>query len=240
MLSSIANAIGAALGGGGAGGGEVGMPASGDPAMPQSKELLGNSQKIDKPVVSIVSPEGQSLISPKPVVVSSGQSTSVHAKSHITLSSGAQLTQLAKAGMFTHVKKGGQVTVVSEGDVAHTAASGAMNLVSKQNNSLTSTAGDAHVGAKNSVLVSAETTGVKITAPQRIELICGATKIVMDGVKGTISLEAPNKISAESTAADIQMVAATQITAQSVVGLLNFSGVLEQHGAEIHLNPDKA
>ena len=36
------------------------------------------------------------------------------------------------------------------------------------------------------------------------------------------------------------MDAATQISAKSVTGKLNFTGVLEQHGSEIHLNPDKS
>ena len=237
-LASVLSAIGGALGIGG--GNETGMPAIGDPAMPQSKQLLADSKKIDSPIVSIVSPAGQSLISPKPIVISSGQSVSAHAKSDITLSSGAQLTQLVKAGMFTHVNNGGQATVVSSGDIAHTATTGAMNLISKENNSLTSTAANAHIEGKNNVLINADTEGVKITAPKRIELICGATMIVMDGVNGTISFQAPNRISTQSTAADIYMKSALQFTAESVTGLLNFSGVLTHIGSDIHLNPDKS
>lgn len=115
-----------------------------------------------------------------------------------------------------------------------------MNLISKENNSLTSTAANAHIEGKNNVLINADTEGVKITAPKRIELICGATMIVMDGVNGTISFQAPNRISTQSTAADIYMKSALQFTAESVTGLLNFSGVLTHIGSDIHLNPDKS
>lgn len=243
-LSSVTDkaisAAASALGVGGAAAGETQVPSSGDPAMSESMDLLSKSKDINKPVVSIVSPEGQSMISPKPVVIGSGQSASIHAKHHITHSTGAQLTQLAQAGMYTHVATGGQATVVSAGDIAHTAATGSMNLISKCNASLTSTEQDTHIGAKNRVLIEAQTNGVKITAPLKIELICGLTSIVMDGEKGTIAMVAPNNISTESQEASVLLKAKDRVRADGKTGWLNFDENLFQVAGNIHLNPDKS
>ena len=222
-----------------AGGKELSVPDSGNPALAQSMELLANSKDISKPIVSIVSPEGHSMITPKPVVVSSGQSTSIHSGEHVTMTSVGQTTVLASCGMNTHVDSGGHGITVSTGDIAHSALAGAINLTSKQSASLTSTAQNAHVEGKLNVLVQAIDQGVRITAPKRIELECGATKIVMDGEAGTISIVAKNKIYTESVSADIHSKASTEFRAEGTTGILNFSNVLKQFGSEIHLNPDK-
>ncbi|MPM79070.1 hypothetical protein SDC9_126101 [bioreactor metagenome] len=218
---------------------ELAVPDSGNPALAQSMELLSNSRDINKPIVSIVSPEGHSMITPKPVVMSSGQSTSIHSGAHVTMTSAGQTTVLASAGMSTHVDSGGHGITVSAGDIAHSALSGAINLTSQNSASLTSTAENAHVEGKLNVLVQAIDQGVRITAPKRIELECGATMIVMDGEAGTISIVAQNKIYTESMAADVHTKAKTQVTSEGETGLLNFSNILQQYGSEIHLNPDK-
>ena len=238
LVAAAANALG--VGGVVGGGGETQVPSSGDPAMSESMDLLNKSKDINKPIVSIVSPEGHSMISPKPVVISSGQSVSIHAKNHITQSTGAQFTQLVQSGMYTHVATGGQAAVVSSGDIAHTAATGAINLISKLNASMTSTAQDAHIGAKNRVLIEAQTNGVKITAPLKIELICGLTSLVMDGEKGTITMMAPNNISTESKEANILVKAKEKIRIDGKSGWFEFSEDFVNIGANIHLNPDKS
>uniref|UniRef100_UPI00190FA19B hypothetical protein n=1 Tax=Raoultella sp. 18091 TaxID=2681423 RepID=UPI00190FA19B len=91
QIASLGSAIAAITGGGAGGaaslakmasalsggcgcGAETAMPTDTDPAMADARSLMDLSRDITKPVVSIVSPEGQSLISPKPIVVSSGQS----------------------------------------------------------------------------------------------------------------------------------------------------------------------
>ncbi len=133
----------AALAAGGAP--EAGVSDNPDPAMADAQQMLDLSRKIDKPVVSIVSPEGQTMISPKPIVVSSGQSVSMRATSAMTLTTGAQLTQLVTGGMLTQVSEGGQVNVVSGGDIVSHASAGAVNLVSKTDASMTSTESNANI-----------------------------------------------------------------------------------------------
>ncbi len=214
--------------------GELSTSDSADPAMSESREILQKSQKIDKPIVSIVSPEGQSLISPKPIVVSSGQSVSVHAKGNITFASGAQLTQLVQSSMYTHVKSGGQNTVVSAGDTTHTTASGALNMVSKANASMTSTTGDAHIEGNKNVLIKADSEGVLITAPKKIKLQCGSTMIEMDGVGGTITITAANLIATGSKATKI--FTDEEFLAKGKKGDLQFTADLDQKGANIKLN----
>ncbi|REM69037.1 hypothetical protein DSI38_02825, partial [Mycobacterium tuberculosis] len=71
------------------------------------------------------------------------------------MTTGAQLTQLAAKGMFTQVSEGGQVNVVSDGDIVSHASAGAINLVSKTDASVTSTTANANLTGQKSVLVQA-------------------------------------------------------------------------------------
>jgi type VI secretion system secreted protein VgrG len=232
-VGMISNAVAPPSAGGG-GGGETVTSDEADPAMADAQDVLKKSQDINKPIVSIVSPEGQSLISPKPIVISSGASVSVHAKSHMTLSTGAQLTQLVKSGMYTHINSGGQSTVVTSGDTTHTTAAGSLNLVSKMNASMTSTTSDAHVEGFKNVLIKADTEGVLITAPKKIKLQCGSTTIEMDGVAGTITILAANLIATGSKAT--KMFTDEEFLAKGKQGVLDFSADLDQKGANILLN----
>jgi type VI secretion system secreted protein VgrG len=172
--------------------------------------MHGLTQKVGAPIVSIVSPEGHTLISPKPVVVSSGQSTSVHAASHVTVKSGAQLTQLAQGGMYTHVASGGQVNFVSGGDIASFAQAGAMNLLAKMDGTLASLTANANVIGEQSVVISGNTDAIYAKAAQKIVLQCGGSSIVMLS-DGTIEIK-------------------------GTTGILNFSTVLDQKGGKILLN----
>ncbi|AVS67484.1 type VI secretion system tip protein VgrG [Paracidovorax avenae] len=207
-----------ALSGGGGGGAETAMPTDTDPAMADARSLMDLSRDITKPVVSIVSPEGQSLISPKPIVVSSGQSTSVRAQQHVTVSSGAQLTQLAKSGMFTHVTEGGQTNIVSAGDVASVAKTGHMNLVAEQNITVSSTALNAHLLAKENTVVSAETDTVFVSAGKHITEVAGESITLVCG-KASITLKSDGTI-----------------VLNGVKGVFNFEDDLDQFGKKINLN----
>ncbi len=191
-------------------GSEDGVSDHPDPAMADAQQMLDLSRKIDKPVVSIVSPEGQTMISPKPIVVSSGQSVSMRSTSAMTMTTGAQLTQLVAKGMLTQVSEGGQISVVSGGDIVSHASAGAINLVSKTDASVTSTTGNANVTGQKSVVVQAAEQDVFITAKTSISLICGKSSIVLLA-DGTVQIN-------------------------GVKGLVNFTGDLDQRGGKIFLN----
>lgn len=198
----------AALAAGGAP--EAGVSDNPDPAMADAQQMLDLSRKIDKPVVSIVSPEGQTMISPKPIVVSSGQSVSMRSTSAMTLTTGAQLTQLVAGGMLTQVSEGGQVNVVSGGDIVSHASAGAINLVSKTDASVTSTDSNATVTGRKSVVIQAAEQDVFVTGKTSISLICGKSSIVLLA-DGTVKIN-------------------------GVKGLVNFTGDLDQRGGKIFLN----
>ncbi|GKS98320.1 type VI secretion system tip protein VgrG [Acidovorax sp. SUPP3434] len=217
-LASLAKMASSRSGGDGGGGAETAMPTNTDPAMPDARGLMDLSKDITKPIVSIVSPEGQSMISPKPIVVSSGQSTSVHAQQHVTISSGAQLTQLAKAGMLTHVTSGGQSNMVSGGDVASVAQTGNMNLVAEQNISLSSTSLNANVLAKENVVVNAQSDTVFVNAGKNITQVAGESVTLVCG------------------AASITLKADGTIVLNGVKGVFNFQDDLDQFGKKINLN----
>ncbi len=178
-IAGAVQAIAAAVAGGGSGPAEGGVSGDMDPAMPDAQTMLDLSRKIDKPIVSIVSPEGQTLISPKPVVVSSGQSVSIRSQTPMTLTSGGQFTQLVKAGMVTQVSTGGQVNTVSEGDVVSHARAGAMNLLAQQDASLTSTTANANVVGEKSVLVQGKEKDAFVIGGERVALVCGKSSIVL-------------------------------------------------------------
>ncbi|GKT25482.1 type VI secretion system tip protein TssI/VgrG [Acidovorax sp. SUPP3334] len=225
-LSKAAAALsafgGGAGGDGGGGGPEMLLPSNTDPAMPQAQALRELSKDITKPIVSIVSPEGHSMISPKPIVISSGQSASMHAKEHITVSSGAQLTQLAKSGMLTHVSEGGQRNTVAQGDVASEAQTGNMNLTAQHNITLASKADTASVIGNQNVNVQATSDSVLIKAAKHIRLQAGES----------ITL----------TIGEGEGQASIKLTDQGVVvikgknGLIDLSELLDVHGAPIQLN----
>ncbi|MET3496452.1 type VI secretion system Vgr family protein [Variovorax boronicumulans] len=203
----IPSAVAALAGGASA---EAGVSDNPDPAMADAQQMLDLSRKIDKPVVSIVSPEGQTMISPKPIVVSSGQSVSVRSTSAMTLTTGAQLTQLVAKGMLTQVSEGGQISVVSAGDIVSHASAGAINLVSKTDASMTSTTANANLTGQKSVVVQAAEQDVFVTAKTSISLICGKSSIVLLA-DGTVQIN-------------------------GVKGLVNFTGELDQRGGKIFLN----
>ncbi|WP_445287485.1 type VI secretion system Vgr family protein [Variovorax atrisoli] len=191
---------------------EAGVSDDPDPAMADAQQMLDLSRKIDKPVVSIVSPEGQTMISPRPIVVSSGQSVSMRSVSALTMTTGAQLTQLAAKGMLTQVSEGGQINVVSDGDIVSHAGAGAINLVSKTDASVTSTAANANLTGQKSVVIQAAEQDVFVTAKTSISLICGKSSIVLLA-DGTVQIN-------------------------GVKGLVNFTDNLDQRGGKIFLNCD--
>ncbi len=210
LAGLVAAVGGAAAAGGGGGAKEFAVPTNPDPGMPDSQRMLGLSQKIDKPIVSIVSPEGQTMISPQPIVVNSGQSVSVHATTSLTLNSNQQVTTSAGTGMLTTVNSGGQLNTVLGGDIVSMANAGAMNLLSKDDMSLTSMSGNANIYAQKNVVINAGTENVFIEAKTNIKLICGASMIEMKA-DGTIIIK-------------------------GVKGFLDFEGDLQQNGQKILLN----
>ncbi|HNI00296.1 MAG TPA: type VI secretion system tip protein TssI/VgrG, partial [Rhodocyclaceae bacterium] len=219
---------------GGDGGGETGMPANADPAMPDAQRMMNLSKDIGQPIVSIVSPEGQTMISPKPVVISSGQSTSVHAQQHVTISSGAQLTQLSRSGMFTHVTSGGQVNVVSAGDVATTAKTGAMNLVAKKDATIASTTANANVIAKQKIVMNAQSSDILANAAQGVAATAGHTIALVAGdsislVCGQASITLRKDGTIELIGRDIKLKGTGE-------GRVEFDGELIQNGSKINLN----
>ncbi|MDA8519512.1 type VI secretion system Vgr family protein [Acidovorax sp. NCPPB 4044] len=195
-LSKAAAALSAFQGGGGSGGGapEAALPSDTDPAMPQSQALRELSRDITQPIVSIVSPQGHTMVSPKPIVISSGQSASMHATQHITVSSGAQLTQLAKAGMLTHVSEGGQRTTVGAGDIATDAQTGHLNLTAQQNATLASRTDTATVVGQQNVNLQATDDSVLVKAGQHIRLQAGATVTLTAGEGASITLTSDGKV----------------------------------------------
>lgn len=219
---------------GGDGGGEVGMPADADPAMPDAQRMMTLSKDIGQPIVSIVSPEGQTMISPKPVVISSGQSTSVHAQQHVTISSGAQLTQLSRSGMFTHVTSGGQVNVVSAGDVATTAKTGAMNLVAQKDVTIASTTANANVIARQKIVMNAQSSDILANAAQGVAVTSGHTIALVAGdsislVCGQASITLRKDGTIELIGRDIKLKGTGE-------GRVEFDGELIQNGSKINLN----
>ncbi|CAM3939988.1 Type VI secretion system secreted protein VgrG [Paracidovorax anthurii] len=183
-LSKAAAALSAVQGSGGGGGPEMALPSDTDPAMPQSQSLRELSRDITQPIVSIVSPQGHTMVSPKPIVISSGQSASMHATQHITVSSGAQLTQLAKAGMLTHVSEGGQRTTVGAGDIATDAQTGSLNLTAQQNATLASRTDTATIVGQQNVNLQATEDSVLAKAGQHIRLQAGTTITLVAGKEG--------------------------------------------------------
>jgi len=134
------------------------------------------------------------MISPKPIVISSGQSASMHAKQHITLSSGAQLTQLAKSGMLTHVSEGGQRNTVSKGDIASEAQTGNMNLTAQQNITLASKQDTATVVGDQNVNIQATKDSVLVKAAKHIRLQAGESITLTIGEgEGVASLKLTDK-----------------------------------------------
>lgn len=200
---------------------ELVMPMNTDPALPQALEIQAKSKDISKPIVSIVSPEGQSMISPKPIVVSSGESVSVHGKGSVTTSTQQQLTLLAKCGMLTHVTEGGQRTTVTAGDVGHEAQSGNMNLTAKQNITVASTEADASVIAQQTVNLRADQDSVLAKAGKHIRLEAAESiTLVVGNGKAYIKL---------TDEGDIEIVGVKK-------GLLKFDDDLDEFGKKIHLN----
>jgi type VI secretion system secreted protein VgrG len=189
---------------------EAGVSSNPDPAMADAQMMLGLSKKLDKPIVSIVSPEGQTMISPKPIVVSSGQSVSLRSQSPMTFTTGAQLTQLVKSGMVTQVSGGGQVNVVSGGDIISQASAGATNLLSLDDATLASTSKNANIIGQQSVVISGNTQDVFVVAATSIALVCGKSSIVLLA-DGTIMI-------------------------QGQTGVLDFKQDLTQNGKKILLN----
>ncbi|WP_415842011.1 type VI secretion system Vgr family protein, partial [Paracidovorax anthurii] len=222
-LSKAAAALSAFQGHGGSGGGpEAVLPSDTDPAMPQSQALRELSRDITQPIVSIVSPEGQSLISPKPIVISSGQSASMHATQHITVSSGAQLTQLAKAGMLTHVSEGGQRTTVGAGDIATDAQTGNLNLTAQQNATLASRTDTATIVGQQNVNLQATEDSVLVKAGQHIRLQAGATITLTAGKEGD--------------GASITLTNDGKVVIRGKNGLIELSELLDLYGVPIQLN----
>ncbi|WP_205904771.1 type VI secretion system tip protein TssI/VgrG [Diaphorobacter sp. HDW4A] len=209
-IAGMVNTAASALGGGDEGGGESSVSSDMDPALADAQNMLDLSKKIDKPIVSIVSPEGQTMISPKPVVVSSGQSVSMRSQGPMTVTTGAQYTQLVKNGIVTQVSSGGQITTVSAGDIISHSLTGATNILAKADASMTSTAANANLVGEKSVLVHGKTEDVFIKASQRIALVCGESAIVLLA-DGTIVL-------------------------QGKKGLLSFTEELDERGGKILLN----
>lgn len=217
-ISRVAQAFSAFATGGGTAP-ETRLPSNTDPAMPQARALQSLSKDISKPVVSIVSPEGQSLISPKPIVISSGQSVSTHAQDNITLSANAQLTQLAKGGMLTHVSSGGQRNTVADGDIASEAQNGHMNLTAKQNITVASLDSDASVIAKQNINMQSVDDSVLVQAGKHIRLEAGESITLVVG------------------GASITMTSDGNITVRgSGTGVMQFDKELSHSGAPILLN----
>ena len=209
-VAGMVNTVASALGGKSEGGGESGVSSDMDPALSDAQNMLDLSRKIDKPIVSIVSPEGQTMISPKPVVVSSGQSVSIRSQGPMTMTTGAQYTQLVKNGIVTQVSGGGQITTVSAGDIISHSLTGATNILAKEDASITSTAANANLIGEKSVLVHGKNDDVFIKAGKRISLVCGESAIILLA-DGTIVL-------------------------QGKKGLFSFTDELDERGGKIYLN----
>jgi type VI secretion system secreted protein VgrG len=221
-LQGMAAALSAFTGGGGGAAPESDMPTNTDPAMGEAKNLHQLSKDISKPIVSIVSPEGQSIISPKPIVLSSGQSIAAHAKNHITLSTDAQLTQLADKGMLTTVNSGGQRNIVSKGDVASEAATGAMNLISEKNLSLHSKTKDVAVMGNQMVNIQAENDSVLVLAKKNIRLEAGESITMAIGEGAGV--------------ASIMIDDQGNVVIKGKNGVINLTQLLDVHGTPIKLN----
>ncbi|MGF6213651.1 type VI secretion system Vgr family protein [Comamonas sp. 4034] len=201
---------------------EMQMPLNTDPALPGANDLHARSKDINKPIVSIVSPEGHSMISPKPVVISSGQSVTMRGTGSVTVSSTQdQLSLLAKAGMLTHVTAGGQRTTVTGGDIAHDAQTGNFNLTAKERITMASTNNDASVLAKQNVNIRANDDSVLIKAGQHIRLEAGNSITLVVG-KGAASLTLKDT-------GEIEIVGKKS-------GLISFTEQLDERAGKILLN----
>jgi type VI secretion system secreted protein VgrG len=220
-LQSMASALSAFTGGGGGAAPESAMPTNTDPAMPAARNLQQLSKDISKPIVSIVSPEGQSITSPKPIVLSSGQCISAHAIGNITLSTDAQLTQLVDKGMITSVTSGGQRNIVSAGDVASEAATGAMNLISQENMSIQSKAKDVAVMGQKNVNIQAVDDSVLVLAKKNIRLEATESITIAIGDGGTTSIMIDDE---------------GNVVIKGKNGLINLTELLDVIGTPIQLN----
>ena len=223
-IGQMATALASFVAGGSAPGmgPELQMPIDPDPTMNEAKELLERSKDISQPIVSIVSPMGHSIISPKPVVVSSSaQSVSVRGHGPVTISTDAQLTLNAGVGMKTHVTSGGQRTTVDNGDVGYSALNGNFNLSAKNNISVTSTTADAALVGEQNINIRANKDSVLVSAAKNICLKAGES----------ITLTVGNG------AAEITLTADGNISLKGKgEGLLNFVKNLDQRGEKILLN----
>ena len=223
-IGQMASALAAfAAGGSGQGAGpELEMPVDPDPTMSEAKELLERSKDISQPIVSIVSPMGHSIISPKPVVVSSSaHSVSMRGRSGVTVGTDAQLTLNAGVGMKTYVTKGGQRTTVENGDVGYSALNGNFNLSAKKNITVTSTIADAAIVGEQNVNIRANKDSILVSAAKNICLKAGEsiTLTVGDGA-AELTLTADGSISLKGKGQ----------------GLMNFVKDLDQRGEKILLN----
>lgn len=221
-LKGMAAALSAFQSGGSGPAPESDMPTNADPAMPEAKTLHQLSKDISKPIVSIVSPEGQSIISPKPIVLSSGQSIAAHAKNHITLSTNAQLTQLADKGMLTTVNSGGQRNQVLKGDMGLTAVEGAMSLISKTDLSLHSKAKDVSLIGNQNVNIQSETDSVLVLSKKNIRLEAGESITMAIGEGAGV--------------ASIMIDDQGNVVLKGKKGLINLTELLDVHGTPIQLN----
>ena len=223
-IGQMATALASFVSGGSQGAGpERQMPTDTDPTIFGAKHIQSLSRDIKKPIVSIVSPEGQSLISPKPIVVSSGQTTSIYGKSHTTVSSKGQLTNLAQTGMLTHVVSGGQRNTVKSGDIASHAQAGNMNLTAKQNMTVTSTASDTSVIAEQVLNLRAEKDSVLVKADKHIRLEAGESITLVVG-KG--EAKAFLKLTSDG---DVVIFGKNK-------GVIDFKAQLDQFGKPINFN----
>ena len=114
--------------------------------------------------------------------------------------------------MVIQVSDGGQVNVVSGGDIISHAQTGATNIIAQNDVSITSTSANANVVGKQSVLVDGQSKDVFITGKERIVLKCGNSSIILLA-DGTVQIS-------------------------GVKGLFNFTEDLDERGGKIYLNCD--
>jgi type VI secretion system secreted protein VgrG len=122
--------------------------------------------------------------------------------------------QLAAAGMVTQVSDGGQINTVMAGDIVSHAKTGAINLMAKNDASLTSFSANANVVGEVSVLLQGKTKNVVVQAGKQIKLLCGKSSIILKS-DGTIAID-------------------------GMTATLQFTGQLSEHGDPIYLNCDEA
>ena len=171
-LSTMASAIASFVSGGSAQGSgpEQKMPLDPDPAIGESQDMHNKAKDINKPIVSVVSPEGHVVNSPKPVVIGSGQSISIRGTGPVTAESFKQFSVKAGAGMITTVSGGGQRTSVNGGDIGHFAETGSMTFSAKSNVNIGALNQDVTIAAKEVVNIKAENNSVMVGAGKHIQL----------------------------------------------------------------------